>query len=373
MRKLFISVLMAVMSFSALAHSIDDVTLIVNGMAATKEEATNIALRSAIEQAFGVFVSANTSIVNNELVKDEIATVASGNVKSFKEIESVVLPNNMCAITLEVVVSTQKLVAYAKSKGASCEFAGATLMANRKLTLLNKTNTEKVYENLFQQLEAMAPYIFDHKLILGEPFLLSNQESFIFPFTLEITSNENTENFIDLLYSTLCAVGLPEKDKEAVENILGEKLYALKMRKEYISSENMEHSTQHDIKFYLYTPFDESRLEQLLINEMYYTVLTSNLGTQYEVQYRHGRNGRKKTGDERIRMYTFTESYGIWKEDVIFINLPDFKKQETLPKTKRNPTPQPHEPIVISIVEGSISVPLDEVDQITNFEIKKQQ
>ena len=35
-----------------------------------------MALRSAIEQAFGTFVSANTTILNDEVVKDEIARLA---------------------------------------------------------------------------------------------------------------------------------------------------------------------------------------------------------------------------------------------------------------------------------------------------------
>ena len=62
----------------------DEVLLIVSGDGSTKEEATKAALRSAIEQAFGTFVSSNTKILNDELVKDEIVTVASGNIKSYK-------------------------------------------------------------------------------------------------------------------------------------------------------------------------------------------------------------------------------------------------------------------------------------------------
>ncbi|MBO7223511.1 MAG: hypothetical protein J6V70_05210 [Kiritimatiellae bacterium] len=42
------------------AQTVDDVTLVVSGDGSTKEAATHVALRSAIEQAYGVFVSANT-------------------------------------------------------------------------------------------------------------------------------------------------------------------------------------------------------------------------------------------------------------------------------------------------------------------------
>ena len=130
MKKIFLIVSLIYVGMSISAQSVDDVTLVVSGDGTTKEEATYVALRSAVEQAYGVFVSANTEILNDELVKDEIATVTSGNVKSYKELNCILLPNGNQMVTLEAVVSTKKLAAYAQSKGASCEFAGATFGAN---------------------------------------------------------------------------------------------------------------------------------------------------------------------------------------------------------------------------------------------------
>ena len=63
----------------------EEVTLIVQGDGASKREAVDVALRSAIEQAFGVFVSTNTTILNDEFVKDEIASISSGNIKEYKD------------------------------------------------------------------------------------------------------------------------------------------------------------------------------------------------------------------------------------------------------------------------------------------------
>ena len=65
-----------------------DVELVVNGEGVDKTTATHNALRSAIEQAYGVFISTNTTILNDDLIKDEIATVASGNIKAYKELAS---------------------------------------------------------------------------------------------------------------------------------------------------------------------------------------------------------------------------------------------------------------------------------------------
>ena len=57
----------------------NDVILTVSADGETKDEAIKMALRSAIEQAYGTFVSANTMLLNDELVKDEIVTISSGN------------------------------------------------------------------------------------------------------------------------------------------------------------------------------------------------------------------------------------------------------------------------------------------------------
>jgi hypothetical protein len=153
------------------AQKVEEVTLTVSGDGATQAQATEVALRSAIEQAFGVFVSANTTILNDELVKDEIATVSSGNIKKYEEIATVTLPNGNTAVTLKAVISVSKLITYAQSKGSTAEFAGATFGMNMKLKELNKQNEEKAIENMLPQLEALVPNMFDYQLEIGEPVI----------------------------------------------------------------------------------------------------------------------------------------------------------------------------------------------------------
>ena len=74
------AILFAAISF-AKDGEIKDVTLVTNGSGKTKQEAVNYALRSALEQTFGTFVSTNTSIVNDKLTKDEIVSISTGNIK----------------------------------------------------------------------------------------------------------------------------------------------------------------------------------------------------------------------------------------------------------------------------------------------------
>ncbi len=150
MKKLMSFVWMCLMSISMLsAQGVEEVTLVVSGDGATKEEATHVALRSAIEQAFGCFVSANTEILNDSLVKDEIVTVSNGSISSYEEINVTELDSALLSVTLRATVSVNKLISYAQSKGSSCELSGALLTQEKRMLEMNIANTKKALNHLF--------------------------------------------------------------------------------------------------------------------------------------------------------------------------------------------------------------------------------
>ena len=170
MKKLLLFVLAILFAIPSFAQ-IDEVELVVNGMAQTKEDAVTMALRSAIEQTFGVFVSANTTIVNDELTKDEIVSISSGNIKKYDEVSVVQLPDGLFSVTLSAVVSVNKLTAFAKEHGSSCEFAGNAFAQNMKLRELNKRNEEIAAKHLKEQLRVLEKHLFDISIDVGEPYL----------------------------------------------------------------------------------------------------------------------------------------------------------------------------------------------------------
>lgn len=221
MKKILFTLLIVFCVQNISAQTVDDVTLVVSGDGPTKEEATHVALRSAIEQAYGVFVSANTEILNDEMIKDEIATVTSGNVKSYNELSAAVLPNGNHLVSLQAVVSTKKLIAYAQSKGASCEFAGALFGANLKLYELNKKNTEIAFENLIKQAKALAPYLYNPVLEMGTP-RRNRSNNYDISFNIKLYSTPNTDEFINLIYSTFEALNI---NGEQISNLNRMNLY----------------------------------------------------------------------------------------------------------------------------------------------------
>lgn len=154
-----------------------EATLTVFGDGANKEEAIKVALRSAIEQAFGVFVSSNTKVINDDVVKDEIATVASGNVKHF-DVISEDYRDGKCFVSVSAIVSVGKLISYCKQQGLASEAtidAESFIMSqkikelnekNRKLALQHKQDMKlKIYEDIYNG----SANFFDYELHVSEP------------------------------------------------------------------------------------------------------------------------------------------------------------------------------------------------------------
>lgn len=216
-----------------------EITLVVSADGTSKEEATKIALRNAIEQAYGTFVSANTTILNDDLVKDEIVTISNGNIKGYKEVSFNTLPNGKIFITLEATVSISKLINYAQSKGAETEFAGATFGMNMRMKELNKKNEKIALDNLLIQIQQLLPISYSKSLVVDvtncsdevidrkfqyeymrkeyiyNQFNLKNlNDYYLAKMYVFYLRNENTQKLYQLINSNLKSLSLKAKELE---------------------------------------------------------------------------------------------------------------------------------------------------------------
>ena len=209
--------LMCLMSITMLsAQGVEEVTLVVSGDGPTKEDATHVALRSAIEQAFGCFVSANTEILNDSLVKDEIVTITSGNIKSYEEINVATLESNNVSVTLKATVSINNLITYAQSKGSACELSGALLTQEKRMIEMNVANTKKALQHLFILVNE---YVAQHDLW---DYTL-NIESVKLDGTVETSvickRNANADALDKMMHNYLAAMTIDEKQAEHLKDV----------------------------------------------------------------------------------------------------------------------------------------------------------
>ena len=225
------------------------IRLTVIGEGATKEEATANALRSAIEQAFGTFVSANIQILNDDVVKDEIATISSGNIQEYTELGCITMPDGSKSISLSATVSIGNLVSYAKSKGSSAEFAGAVFGMNIKMRRLNAENERRAISHMFEQLEILARDMFEIDVdVIGQPIkidiendwnLRNLENRYTSPYRVNLEfkykTTSNAKAFYDLFFNTLNSISLTSAEvKEYNES--GENTHAFyRDRKAFIN------------------------------------------------------------------------------------------------------------------------------------------
>lgn len=367
MRKLILLPIFIFSTVFAMAQTVDDVTLVVSGDGATKEAATHVALRSAVEQAYGVFVSANTEILNDELVKDEIVTVASGNVKSYTELSATVLPNGNHLVSLQATVSTKSLATYAQSKGASCEFAGATFGANLKLVELNQKNTKIAFENLVKQLESFKPFVYDmyeRKLEVSQP----NAEGEMY-FKVSLYTTAAWWDYQEMILSTLNALNMSSGELQNLTQ-LRVKYYTypsyINTIDGYDTYLGRPTGSSKSVTYNFYSPLPSMPAIEVLAQTAFY--IEDNLGDCHSII---PSKNKREWPDVPVKQ----EYYDIWNDDHYnSLSCEEFQKTSlggfaTFKKTQKN------KGIAPAIFAGEavflLTYDIERLTKISKFEIKR--
>ncbi len=232
-----IFILALALSINVYAQDDKTVTLVVSGSGTTEEVAKQNALRSAIEQAFGTFISSETIINNDSFVSDNITLLSQGSVISFNILSSNILPDNIVDLTLSATVSISQMQKITKSEGHSATIAGGLFGMNLKLLKLQADAEEKVIRNMVRKsleilensidftVEVKPPRKSDIRLDL-QSYLseggysdywpntneLSFNDIYKLRMTVECRPNSNLDVFIDYFLNTLSAIKMSDSE-----------------------------------------------------------------------------------------------------------------------------------------------------------------
>jgi hypothetical protein len=195
------------------------ITLVVSGQGKTQDEAKQIALRSAIEQAFGAFISSKTEILNDNLVKDEIVSVTNGNIQKYEVISDVQIPDGGYATTLKATVSVSKLTSFCESKGVAVEFKGRLFAFNINQQILNEKNEIKAIDDLCKVAKTLSDISFDYSIKASEPTSVdAGNANWRIPLQISVKANQNFFLLTKYIYSTIKGLSLTQDE---VLNYLG--------------------------------------------------------------------------------------------------------------------------------------------------------
>ena len=183
--KLIFSLILAIF-FSTNSYSQNSINIIASGSAFTKEKATFVALRNALEKGSGVYISSKTVIQNDQLVFDEVASLANGTISKYDIIESSFSEKfKEHQVTISATIEVGKFVNLIKSAGVNVAFEGASFAQNVKLNEYYKNEEPKILSNFLNQYDWKEVFeMFDKKLIAEEPKIYKYTSS-DFQITLE--------------------------------------------------------------------------------------------------------------------------------------------------------------------------------------------
>jgi len=189
------------------------VSITVSGIGKTQEEAKQSALRSAIEQAFGAFISSKREILNDQIVSDQIASVSNGNIQSFTILNESQLPDGSWGLTIKALVSISKLTSFVESKGVTIEIKGGLFALNIKQQLLNEQGEVKAVEQMIGLLHEPMQISFDYTIKSGEPIAADKtSQNWEIPLVVNATANKNMDFCANYFIKTLTALSLSAEE-----------------------------------------------------------------------------------------------------------------------------------------------------------------
>ena len=197
-----------------------DVSITASGSGKTQEEAKQSALRSATEQAFGAFISSKTEMFNDQVVADQMASVSSGNIKSYEVLNESQLPDGSWGVTLKTIVSVDKLTSFVEAKGVAIEIKGGMFALNIKQQLLNEQGEIKAICEMVGLLHEPMQISFDYVIESSDPKSLDGgSKNWEISLVVTATANKNMDFCANYCIKTLAALSLSSEEVRSYQSL----------------------------------------------------------------------------------------------------------------------------------------------------------
>lgn len=269
-----------------------NVILTVSGQGLSLDKARQSALRAAVEQTFGAFISAKTEILNDEMVADQITSVSAGNIQSYETLSEMKLPNETWAVTLKAVVSVDKLTSFVQSKGVEVTVKGSLFSINIKQQLLNEQGETDAICEMVGVLHEPMQTSFDFQLINREPTSLdAESKNWSIPVEVSVIANDNYNTCMDYFKKTMAAISLSETEMYTYKK-LGKNIFSVEF-----SIKSPESNNKEILTYYLRRAKSMQALLSFLNNWNFYTsnfVINDGFGSFDVLNTKMIRNSEKE-------------------------------------------------------------------------------
>ena len=203
-----------------------NVTLVTVSSGKSPSEAIKLALRDALEQTFGTFISSNSEILNDELVKDEIVSVSSGNIVDYEVLSESELSNGYYSVSVRSTVSLTSFASYMQNKGHEVSFSGKSFGMKIKLQKLNEQSEEKAIDNMILVLRDIIKKSVDFEIAnISEPVFKEDwseaegKELYNVIINVKPIINENYDSFKKFFLETLRSIAMSDSEVEEYSRV----------------------------------------------------------------------------------------------------------------------------------------------------------
>ena len=199
------------------------ISLKSTGLGKSAKEAKDNALRNALEETYGIFMSSRTTIKNDDF-SDDMQAIVTGSIDSYKVISTAKLPDKTFSVLVEANVSPSKIQSYTRSTGSKIIMDVNSFTRNLKLFETNKSSEEKSIAILCENLNKFIRQSIDFSIVSSEPKYTENDKTkFIMKYKVDWSLNQNFKNFEEYLFNTLSNIGMT--NDEVIDYIKIQKPY----------------------------------------------------------------------------------------------------------------------------------------------------
>ncbi len=177
--------------------------VVSTGMGATSEQATQDALRSAIEIAVGSMVSSNTLVSNDKIIRDEIFNHSKGFVRSYEVVSESGDPTDGYVVTISAIVTREHIANKLKAQGVSVNYNAKAMFVQLK-EWDNLANAERAMaKNLFglEAIKRNKTSVYNYSMTVDEPIRSDNKYKVAVHW--KAIFNDNWENEYQKMLTTL--------------------------------------------------------------------------------------------------------------------------------------------------------------------------
>tara|TARA_B100002052_G_scaffold67060_1_gene60384 strand:- start:12246 stop:13874 length:1629 start_codon:yes stop_codon:yes gene_type:complete len=210
----------------------DIIEITTSASGITKEVAIQDALRSALEQSYGSFISTKTNIKNDELLKDEIVAITSGEIHDYELVSETKIESGY-AVTIVAKISKSVLNNFVTQSGGDAIIFDANVFSTKiRLQKLNEEAEIKSINNLLEVLEEIYARSIEFEFTSSNPKINERNKKWRVDFEIITKYNENILNFIDYFSSSLEKIAMTKKQKLSYKE-LGKTTYPILVNNDF--------------------------------------------------------------------------------------------------------------------------------------------